>query len=534
MPNGDYLEQLANMRIRIGAIFFLLIIWLLASVLVGPIGDFPLNDDWHFAFPVKSLLEKGTYELAAELPPNIFLHVGLGYLACKLAGGFSFTALRLYTILFGFFSSVLLFAIIRSNSQKNSFWISMGLLFNPVFFVLSFSFMTDVPFLFFALLSILFYLLFLEKQNWIFRYLGLLAGLGAFLVRQPGLLIPLSFELAFFLTNEKHRKNTLWLFTVLCFLLLFYFSVENILKSALGLREYYIPVGSIYISSIFERPAWFLFRIAKYSIMSVFYLGFFFLPFISSVFRTFFKEFSPSWLWAGGGLALNILLIIILGSHGYFFPYGGNILYNLGLGPLLLRDVWVLGMHPLPRIPFLIITFIGMVSQVNGCFLFLLFCQNLFMAWKRKNELLIFSGLLFILYMPLMMVFSFFDRYLLLPFCIILIFFFFERKSWKPNLAYYGVLAAFIYFSIAATRDYLSWNRVTEYFYQELIQEGVPVTDIDGGFANNGFNTKKNRNPNANFVITFSRLQGYSVIKEENYYSWLYFRKVSLALQKKE
>ena len=77
-------------KINIAVITF---IWAIAVVLVNPIGDFPLNDDWAYAQSVKSLLETGNFQLPGWAVANLLPQALWGALFC-LPFGFSFTALR--------------------------------------------------------------------------------------------------------------------------------------------------------------------------------------------------------------------------------------------------------------------------------------------------------------------------------------------------------------------------------------------------------------------------------------------------------
>src|SRR5438045_5503778 len=75
-------------------------LWIAMSALVNPIGDFPLYDDWRYAFGVRAILESGRFELPYPGAPNVFLQAYWGALFC-LPSGFSFTALRFSTLTLG-------------------------------------------------------------------------------------------------------------------------------------------------------------------------------------------------------------------------------------------------------------------------------------------------------------------------------------------------------------------------------------------------------------------------------------------------
>ncbi|MCB9049304.1 MAG: hypothetical protein H6556_07710 [Lewinellaceae bacterium] len=47
----------------------LLLSWAAAAVLAGPEGDFPLNDDWQYAYLTRQLLETGALEMQGYFAP---------------------------------------------------------------------------------------------------------------------------------------------------------------------------------------------------------------------------------------------------------------------------------------------------------------------------------------------------------------------------------------------------------------------------------------------------------------------------------
>ena len=79
----------------------IVVIWIAMAALVNPVGDFPLIDDWVYAFAVKSVLETGHFQfLPFSSSANVGPQVYWGALFC-LPFGFSFTALRVSTLTLG-------------------------------------------------------------------------------------------------------------------------------------------------------------------------------------------------------------------------------------------------------------------------------------------------------------------------------------------------------------------------------------------------------------------------------------------------
>src|SRR5207249_4771724 len=57
---------------------------------------------------------------------------------------------------------------------------------------------------------------------------------------------------------------------------------------------------------------------------------------------------APRRLWAA---VLAVALAAVVLGRGRVMPLSGNTLYDFGLGPPLLRDTYVLGLHHLPTAP---------------------------------------------------------------------------------------------------------------------------------------------------------------------------------------
>ena len=73
---------------------FILAIWFIGAMVINPVGEFPLIDDWAYSRDVHGLLDTGGYRTLGWGPESLVTHVLLGALFC-LPTGFSFTALRL-------------------------------------------------------------------------------------------------------------------------------------------------------------------------------------------------------------------------------------------------------------------------------------------------------------------------------------------------------------------------------------------------------------------------------------------------------
>ena len=148
----DFINKLKSYQIAI----FIIFVWLVITAIINPSGNFPLGDDWAYAKPVKTYLETGIIKLTDWASMTLIMQIFFGIIATKIFG-FSFTVLRLLTIIFGTLGSVGTFYFLKENNLNNkiSIFITFLLIFNPVYFLYSFCFMTDIPFYAFMILSLI-------------------------------------------------------------------------------------------------------------------------------------------------------------------------------------------------------------------------------------------------------------------------------------------------------------------------------------------------------------------------------------------
>jgi hypothetical protein len=166
-----------------------------ASLAVWPVQDVPLVDDWTYAWSVEHLQRTGRLAL---LPWSVHYPIAQILWAWPFValGGFSFVVLRLTTLVLGWVAALALFALLRvsGTSPLAALVGTLALLFNPAFFFLEHSFMTDVPYLAAMNLALLCYALWFSRRRMRWLVLGGAWAIAAFLVRQLGavlLLVPL-------------------------------------------------------------------------------------------------------------------------------------------------------------------------------------------------------------------------------------------------------------------------------------------------------------------------------------------------------
>ena len=133
-------------RDRAADLLLIALVFLIPAVLLRPFQDTPFIDDWVYAWPVEQLLK--TQELGIlEFSGAINLPQVLWGALFTLPAGFSFTALRISTFVLATASLCGLYLLLRELElpRATALFSVLVLAVYPIFFILSFTFMTDLP-----------------------------------------------------------------------------------------------------------------------------------------------------------------------------------------------------------------------------------------------------------------------------------------------------------------------------------------------------------------------------------------------------
>ena len=170
----------------------LLALGVLMVLVVSPVGNFPLDDDWWYARPVQRLVADGTLRLIPGTGPSLVAQVVWGALFVEIFG-FSHTVLRASTLVLAVLG-VLAFHDLASRAlgRRLGLLLAALLMVNPLFVTTAYSFRTDVPFLAVALLALAAATRGLDgpspRLGWLIAA-GVLAG-TSYLIRQFGIVLP--------------------------------------------------------------------------------------------------------------------------------------------------------------------------------------------------------------------------------------------------------------------------------------------------------------------------------------------------------
>ena len=224
----------------------LLAIMLVFECMVNPTGEFPLNDDWSYAKPVKDWHETGIYNIGSWPAMTLLTHLLWGLLFVK-AFGFSFLVLRISPLLSSFVGLCAMLALGQriSGSRPIGFVMALTLLLNPIYFNLSNTYMTDVNFSTLLIVGCYCVYRFFEKPGvLVFIWVMGVSVLMVFM-RQFGFVLPLAFLVVLML----QKRWTYVLFTALGIALIVYGIAYMKISSVSSCRP--MPVINMLLTVIF-------------------------------------------------------------------------------------------------------------------------------------------------------------------------------------------------------------------------------------------------------------------------------------------
>jgi Dolichyl-phosphate-mannose-protein mannosyltransferase len=169
----------------------LLLVYFSAAILLHLFANVPLHDDWTYAWSVEHFLKTGKLQVLDWSIHYPFAQILWGALFC-LPFGFSFSALRVSTVVLAWLGALALYGTLRElgRARSESLIATLVLIANPVFFVLSFSFMTDVPFVSVSNIAFFFIVRGFSRRSSLELWLGCVFGVIGFFIRQIAIAIP--------------------------------------------------------------------------------------------------------------------------------------------------------------------------------------------------------------------------------------------------------------------------------------------------------------------------------------------------------
>ncbi len=530
----------------------LMIVWAIAVYIVDPVGEFLINDDFGFATALQNVMNGralGPTWLGPQGSgggPALFVHLLWGQLFSNFFGH-SFTILRVSVLVLSITGSLAFFFLLRSTNAGDwlSFWGTLTLIFNPLYFSQSFTYMTDVTFISLTIFSFLMIHWGIEKNILALVVIGLFFALSATLTRQFGLFIALAFVVTCFIHPLGRRFGfrkavVLALVIVVIPWVSFEYFLHRVGSTPFTDHQLLNEILSFPAQKGF--PDYLVFVTIQLSQNVLGYTCLAISPVVALLYRQYLDRNRYQCFFV---LVSVFFGVLVLGIYSGWFSLpiflNGNVVFNLGIGPILLKDTYILGIKRMVSLPSEIyyIIFWWTVLSV-GLVLPLVWksmrdiSKTILGSAKNTSEsfLTYFTLIFILLYVWTISLTGIRDRYTI-PIAAMTIVFLFsfsnELRNFKfsirngfPAFVAFGMIG---FFALSATHDFMSMKRSQTKALNYLTNDlGIPPNHIDGGFEFNGyycfdkdFQPKEGRSwwwvDREDYVITLGDLSGYETVK---------------------
>lgn len=494
--------------------------FLFAELIINPIGNFALNDEWLYAKMVFDFNQYHSLDTSKWGYTSMLTHLLYGHLVVSVFGC-SYVILHLSTLPLALAGIICYYYLLRDFVVKNSisaFLLSLLVLANPLYLSLSNSFMTDIPFISTLIIALYFYLKYKTSNTHLFLGISMLFCVWSILIRQLGF----AFVLGIFVSEILIDKRKIWsglilMLTALLSLWAFEYWLSFKHQSN-GYSYLYFGNGSRLNSEVITST---IINFSKRWVHYISFTGFVLAPLLIT--KLFFLVKRNELFKHKLVLALTIVLYIPVLWSMQKFPIG-NYFYNTGVGAETLYDTYILQLNTQHSYS-VIFSIIKVASYIGSFVLLFILVSYAFEVFKNgtqiKNNnysLLAISFALFFYYSFLALASPIFDRYILV-FSIFIVPFVIHNTSISLNGWYLFLISLLAIFSVLATKDYFEGHR-TRWKAINFLRNECHISDeqINGGLEHEStvfykridwFNKWRNI-PKNDYVISYGPINGYS------------------------
>jgi hypothetical protein len=194
-----------------GFIWLTIALAIVVFIYVNPFRATEVDDDWAYALTVRHLLDLGHYHLQDSATANMPFQAYWGALFAKI-GGYSHGVLRLSTLVLWALGIGAFYLLCREHGRdrREAGLLVVGLFSCPLIVKMSFSFMTDIPYLSCLIIALLLYTRALRLRRYDLMFAASLAGSAAILTRQFGAVLIAAALLVWAVSNSRRRNAALW------------------------------------------------------------------------------------------------------------------------------------------------------------------------------------------------------------------------------------------------------------------------------------------------------------------------------------
>jgi len=520
-------------------------IFLIAELIINPIGNFPLNDDWWYADSYKKLFEDHT---VAKIPWGATSLVGQLLLTKPFAVifGSSYSALRCFTLVLSLFCIRFIFKILTQHlnvGTVTAFFLSLVFLCSPLFIALSNSYMSDIPFLFFLSGGFYFYFNYRRQFKIVHFTICILFFMFAILTRQLTVAFLLALVIADVILKRRISLNVLLVLiipglTLFCFECWIQTKITNPIYTYVFFRN--LPILN-------KIPPFDIFiNLCKRWIHFINYSAFVLFPLLIPYLVHYLKTISLRTLNKEFMIAAVLYVPIAISMNK--FPLG-NYLFNFGIGPDTLYDFFTPEYGKTQQAPVLFVL-MKTIAYVSS-FSLLLALSNFFFCYfpdlkketlQKNAQSILFICCMCFYYGAMCCTCAIFDRYIV-PFTFLMFLLLRSQFTYIPsgNNGFVPLLALLFLFSTLGTKDYLNSHRARWEVIQILKKDRqASDKDINGGYEHMGSSFPNNEdwypkwaNVPANlYVVTRQSIVNYTKLGSYVYQKYLPFKKDSLFYSK--
>lgn len=190
--------------------FVLTIVYIFTFLCMLPLRNQAFQDDWAYMQTTRNYYVTGNLKLSDWQSSSFIFQAFWGNLFAKIAGGFSMKIMQLSTVVLFYFGLVGFYLLLKKLKigEVRSLVFTFFLMSFPWVFQFTYSYLTDVPYISLMILSMYFYLRGLSSTKYIFLMLllGSIFGALSFLVRQLGIVLPISMFLVLTYKSYIEKK----------------------------------------------------------------------------------------------------------------------------------------------------------------------------------------------------------------------------------------------------------------------------------------------------------------------------------------
>ncbi len=472
----------------------LLVLWVAAILLVSPGGTDAHIDDWAFRFSASELADHGRFVLHDWVAPNLLSHLAWGALFTQFIAdrSLAFTA---STLVLGYGGGAAIYLWLRAArvTPAAAFLGAACLLANPIYLVLSFTFMTDVPATAVQVMALLLLGVGATSPRPWLSGIGWALTLVSLGYRQTAIAIPIGMAAARWRRLPPSGRLVLAaILPIVAFIALQALYQVILAETGRTPVQHNFNAADIRTLAASSWPA-LLEHVALGLAYAFFYLGLFALPVVVIAYPAMVRGLAPRTAMAvHAGVAVLALAAmgLLLLVFGDTMPFWYHVLGRWGLG----------GDHADQGQPHAVALALSLASAAGGAMGLAVLVHRLVQLWTAdRRDAVAFNVTLaltvgVVLYAPILVMPARYDRYILpvLPCLILALLAQPGAAAVRPKAGriWHGLAAVLVIasaaWSLAGTRDFLAISRMRQEGLTLAMGLGEPRERINAGWVLNG------------------------------------------------